>query len=107
MLRNPIHACHYDADCINTRGFYDCKCRDGFSGNGIDYCDDVNECQGRDHGCSPFALCEDEFGTFTCTCGYGYEGNGTYCNDIDECEERTHSCPYDSNCKVILIEVKF
>lgn len=28
------HNCHDDADCLNMRGTFDCRCKEGFTGNG-------------------------------------------------------------------------
>lgn len=28
------HDCHSDATCKNTAGYFKCKCKDGYSGNG-------------------------------------------------------------------------
>ena len=29
-------SCHFDAECINTEGSYDCRCRPGYLGDGFD-----------------------------------------------------------------------
>lgn len=35
-----ISDCHFNADCINTEGSYNCTCKPGFVGNGT-------TCQGK------------------------------------------------------------
>lgn len=30
------HACHENAECINTMGSYHCRCKDGYEGDGFD-----------------------------------------------------------------------
>ena len=27
--------CHFDAECVNTEGSYECRCRPGYQGNGF------------------------------------------------------------------------
>lgn len=75
--------CHPDADCINTIGSYQCRCRPGFTGNGRQ-CQspqmDVNECaQGRNN-CSSNAICIDRPNGFTCQCRPGFSGDGVTCD---------------------------
>lgn len=33
-----IDNCHREADCINQEGLFDCRCQDGFLGDGINCC---------------------------------------------------------------------
>jgi len=39
-----IHTCHDYALCDNTPGSFECACEPGYSGDGYDQCDDVNDC---------------------------------------------------------------
>nr|XP_058973649.1 neurogenic locus notch homolog protein 2-like [Pocillopora verrucosa] len=36
------HKCDSNAECINTRGSYDCKCKEGFTGDGLT-CTEIKE----------------------------------------------------------------
>ena len=38
---NGSHDCHSNATCINTVGYFECKCKDGYIGDG-------RNCTGRD-----------------------------------------------------------
>ena len=38
---NGSHDCHSNATCINTAGYFECKCKDGYIGDG-------RNCTGRD-----------------------------------------------------------
>ena len=37
------HSCHVNAVCNNIQGSYHCTCKDGFSGDGINYCTGINK----------------------------------------------------------------
>ena len=38
---NGSHDCHSNATCINTAGYFECKCKDGYIGDG-------RNCTGKD-----------------------------------------------------------
>ena len=38
---NGSHDCHSNSTCINTAGYFECKCKDGYIGDG-------RNCTGRD-----------------------------------------------------------
>lgn len=85
--------CAQNADCIaKSASLFECKCKEGFWGNGYQ-CTDKNECLKRDvHGCSTLATCINSLGSYECNCDQGYEGDGKLCTDTDECAAGTHNC---------------
>ena len=83
------HVCDTNANCTNTMGSYECHCRRGWSGSGLE-CSDIDECS-TSHMCHTNADCTNSDGSYTCRCSDGYEGNGFQCSDIDECRS-SHEC---------------
>ncbi|XP_060536861.1 fibulin-1-like [Cylas formicarius] len=78
--------CGNTADCINSIGSYECRCKSGFRNkNGL--CDDINECL------DSVGLCEHNcvnlWGSYRCACRLGFTLNydNRTCNDIDECDK--------------------
>jgi len=39
-----IHTCHGFAMCINVPGSFECECEPGYSGDGYEMCNEVNDC---------------------------------------------------------------
>ena len=39
-----IHTCHGFAMCINVPGSFECECEPGYSGDGYELCNEVNDC---------------------------------------------------------------
>jgi Synergist-CTERM protein sorting domain-containing protein len=96
-----LDVCSDDADCID-RPFrdYECRCRDGFAGNGFS-CDNVNECADGLDDCSDNAICTDTVGAWACACLDGFSGAGTTddpCVDVDECADGTNTCDDNAAC---------
>nr|XP_058951037.1 uncharacterized protein LOC131778640 [Pocillopora verrucosa] len=81
-----IHKCSPDAFCNNTKGSYNCTCKNGFAGNGRE-CKDINECVRGIHKCSPDAFCNNTKGSYNCTCKNGFTGNGRECKGGSSCKE--------------------
>ncbi|CAH3124364.1 unnamed protein product, partial [Pocillopora meandrina] len=91
------HNCDVNAECNNTRGSYNCKCKDGFRGNGT-RCTDLDECAEGTHNCDANAECNNTRGSYNCTCKDRFCGNGTSCKDLDECADGTHNCDVNAEC---------
>jgi len=95
-----VDLCSDDADCID-RPFrdYECRCRDGFAGNGFS-CDNIDECAAGLDDCGVHATCADTVGAFTCACATGYEDDGTgACVDVDECADGSAGCDVVASCR--------
>ncbi|XP_078071432.1 sushi, von Willebrand factor type A, EGF and pentraxin domain-containing protein 1-like [Mustelus asterias] len=89
--------CHMNASCTITNGAKTCTCNYGFSGNGITFCTDKDECQyGTIKICGDFTTCSNTFGGYYCTCNEGYRpsnnkghkepftpNDGTHCAIVD------------------------
>ena len=58
---------------------YQSRLKDGYFGDGVHHCSDVNECVFNIHDCSDRAKCTNLKGNFTCECLEGYEGDGKEC----------------------------
>lgn len=61
-----INCCWISYRCLflfNFQGSYFCRCRDGFTGNGVS-CRDVNECLTNNGGCDQNAQCINTEGSF-------------------------------------------
>jgi hypothetical protein len=78
--------CHIRAECEikwptqkGQKSSAQCKCIDGYQGDGVNYCTDINECVFKLHDCSDRAKCKNEKGSFTCECPEGYSGDGKEC----------------------------
>ncbi|XP_073250321.1 uncharacterized protein [Porites lutea] len=85
------HNCHANANCKNTKGSFECICKPGYSGDGVN-CTDGNECITGEHNCDANAACNNTEGSFECTCKPGYYGNGVNCTDVNECVTGKHNC---------------
>lgn len=92
---NPCPLTH---NCINKKGSFTCKhknCPSGYKLSAIGECEDVNECQDREHLRCSNGYCVNTNGSFYCNCNPGYKKNGrVHCYDIDECAENIHGCSH-------------
>ena len=90
-----VHA----SSCSNTVGSFTCdSCDAGYTGDGDNGCNDVNECSAGTDNCSANAACTNTPGSFSCACNMGYSGNGVTCNDINECALGTDACDTNATC---------
>lgn len=48
---DAVGACHPIAICSNELGTYRCDCPSGYTGNGFDACDDIDECTEQPNIC--------------------------------------------------------
>ncbi|XP_028512646.1 fibrillin-1 [Exaiptasia diaphana] len=91
------NACHANAQCTNTFGSYDCKCKPGYHGDGKN-CSDIDECSSVSDICDPNAQCTNNNGSYTCSCRLGFSGDGKNCSDIDECSSGVYPCHANAIC---------
>ncbi|XP_032596993.2 uncharacterized protein LOC6556435 [Drosophila grimshawi] len=79
-----------------------CSCNEGYTLDLQDYarCDDIDECQESNGGCSQ--ICNNLPGSFECACENGYQidpTTGTTCMDIDECADPELSAKCGHGCE--------
>ena len=89
-----LAACDPNASCVDTAGYYQCVCNEGFSGDGFS-CDDIDECAVGLDDCSDNATCEAQpDGSYGCTCNPGFVGDGVDCSAdyLTVVASSTHSC---------------
>ena len=60
--------CHPNGTCNEDEKV--CECRPGFSGDGVNECTDINECDENNGNCSH--TCTNTSGGFVCSCDDGY-----------------------------------
>ncbi|KAM9324669.1 adhesion G protein-coupled receptor L4 [Gastrophryne carolinensis] len=98
--------CHENAECKTEKGIKGCYCFSGYTGDGINFCEDDNECQNATYICGDNANCTNTNGSYYCMCAPGYvssglerfmTNDGTYCKDIDECSE--NKCGDHARCE--------
>lgn len=86
---------HPSVHCINFPGSFICSsCPAGYTGNGFS-CNDINECEVNNGGCSlnPRVTCINTVGSSTCgQCPTGYTGNGITCQYAGICQVANGGC---------------
>ncbi|XP_065842864.1 uncharacterized protein [Oscarella lobularis] len=90
--------CHDVANCIDLPDGFRCECMTGYTGDGVNNCDDIDECTLETDDCHATATCTNTDGRFTCACMPGYTGNGKNCVDINECTAGTDNCHMHADC---------
>ncbi|MBA0573082.1 hypothetical protein Golob_000376 [Gossypium lobatum] len=71
---------HTYSACVDT-GDVKCQCPPGFRGDGINNCDDIDECKEKKACQCPECSCKDTWGSYECTCS----GDLLYIRDHDTC----------------------
>ncbi|MBA0727357.1 hypothetical protein Golax_000354 [Gossypium laxum] len=71
---------HTYSACVDT-GDVKCQCPPGFRGDGINNCEDIDECKEKKACQCPECSCKDTWGSYECTCS----GDLLYIRDHDTC----------------------
>ncbi|XP_078382604.1 uromodulin-like isoform X1 [Oculina patagonica] len=92
------HKCPANADCVNIHGSYNCTCKSGYTGDGLN-CTDIDECAAPVDPCSAVAnsACKNTNGSYVCECKDGFVKNGPNCEDVDECAAPVDPCNVVAN----------
>ena len=91
--------CELDEDDVYDAGT--CLCEEGFEGDPIIGCTDINECNLGD-ACGPKGECMNSDGSFTCDCDPGYFWDAPFggCKNDNECESLgTSACGNNAQCQ--------
>jgi len=88
-----LHNCREDAQCLNEpAGSWTCKCLDGFYGNGIDFCHEIDDCaryKTATHFCTTDM--QECAGENDLSCGGVCQVDGqltiTRCNEDSDCKD--------------------
>ncbi|XP_022667579.1 protein kinase C-binding protein NELL2-like isoform X2 [Varroa destructor] len=86
-----LGACAENAHCSNHMMNPRCTCDQGYKGDGVTKCEDIDECASKDlNHCSGNSVCENTPGGYNCNCkeGYRMDSVGHFCVDINECAEK-------------------
>ncbi|XP_009667337.1 adhesion G protein-coupled receptor L4 isoform X2 [Struthio camelus] len=67
--------CHKDARCEVQGGTQGCYCTQGYTGNGISFCYDDNECENATQPCGENANCTNTVGSYFCMCAPGFKSS--------------------------------
>ncbi len=96
--------CAPEATCDDSGADAVCSCPDGFMGDGIAMCMDIDECADMVDGCVAPAdggSCTNETGTFTCSCQEFFAGDGTTAGTgcvEDKCASGNNNCAVEATC---------
>eukprot|EP00820_Chromera_velia_P006893 Cvel_19350.t1-p1 / transcript=Cvel_19350.t1 / gene=Cvel_19350 / organism=Chromera_velia_CCMP2878 / gene_product=Fibulin-1, putative / transcript_product=Fibulin-1, putative / location=Cvel_scaffold1661:37338-41065(+) / protein_length=822 / sequence_SO=supercontig / SO=protein_coding / is_pseudo=false len=91
--------CNWNARCTDVNGQPKCTCMEGYRGDGIARCQDINECLDRS-SCGAESICTNLAGSFNCICKSGFTGDPyRKCEMFTEC--LTNPCGANTVCKGI------
>merc|ERR1711871_520319 len=95
----PVKLCHENGSCVFMGpGRHECRCRDGFKGNGVTECKEIDVCDPYLKACSAYATCKrGESDLALCACNKGYSGDGKVCAYINKCASSS-ACSSDATC---------
>jgi predicted outer membrane repeat protein len=94
------HDCSPLARCLPLANGYECRCDEGFEGDGKT-CSDVNECLQDAVPCEEDATCHNTEGGYECLCELGYTPDG-----ISGCLAEPGSCAMDPFGYCLPIEIR-
>lgn len=80
-----LHDCLEEARCTDHPGGFECRCPEGYEGDGRTSCTDVDECATANGGCHADAECTNTEGSRTCACRDGFEPAGELANGTPNC----------------------
>nr|XP_014345683.1 PREDICTED: adhesion G protein-coupled receptor L4 [Latimeria chalumnae] len=96
------YKCNENAECKNIASKQGCYCKNGYTGDGINHCEDDDECQNATMVCGDNATCTNIPGKFFCTCKSGFQSSGQEKfepNDGTTCVENSKaSCHLSNDC---------
>ncbi|XP_021573529.1 adhesion G protein-coupled receptor L4 isoform X2 [Carlito syrichta] len=95
--------CLPNAKCEIRDGKEGCYCNLGFSGNGVTFCEDDNECGNLTQSCGENANCTNTEGSYYCMCAPGFRSSSNQdrfiTNDGTVCIENVNAnCHLDNPC---------
>ncbi|XP_077681256.1 adhesion G protein-coupled receptor L4 [Eretmochelys imbricata] len=108
--------CHKDAECEVKGGVQGCYCSPGFTGNGIHFCHDDNECENATQPCGENANCTNTVGSYYCMCATGFRSSsgqekfvtndGTFCVENPKAKCKLHNDCITENITRTLAEIR-
>jgi hypothetical protein len=66
------------SSCVNRAGTFECKCNQGYEGDGF-VCVDKNECERSENKCPSNSICVNLPGLYDCKCEPGYRNLSKGC----------------------------
>ena len=51
--KTHLHKCTRSSTCFDNIGSYECRCNEGYTGDGLSECYDLDECEAETHECAP------------------------------------------------------